>query len=379
MEVTRVGVQAHTDDHVPIGARASGSVVCGVGGDRERRLGLAEQAGEGGPDVVRLLLDLAGVLAQGPRDLLDVVDLAEHPESLGDLLVGRVDLATVHAAARGESAERARIEQSVAVVNAVYGAPARLATLAEDIVAQWEIRRDRMRPFIESTGKAMIVCATREICANLYAAIIALRPDWHCDDVGKGRIKVVYSGTPSDTPPVVHHVRRDSQNAAIKERLRNVDDELEIVIVKDMMLTGYDSPPLHTLYLDRPLKGALLMQTLARVNRTYRGKEDGLLVAYAPLADNLRTFYDAVAQNESAVAEQGEDVLAKIARELVSVMRRDVRTDWTVRDDVRAKLRSSIRRLLIKHGYPPDKQPGAIKLVLEQMESMAPRYAAERT
>ncbi len=97
-----------------------------------------------------------------------------------------------------------------------------------------------------------------------------------------------------------------------------------------------------------------------------------------PLNSDELAFYDAVAQNESAVAEQGEDILAKIARELVSVMRRDVRTDWTVRDDVRAKLRSSIRRLLIKHGYPPDKQPGAIKLVLEQMESMAPRYAEER-
>ncbi|NKX52820.1 DUF3387 domain-containing protein, partial [Arthrobacter deserti] len=136
-------------------------------------------------------------------------------------------------------------------------------------------------------GKAMIVGGTREICANLYAAIVALRPDWHSDDLDKGKIKVDYSGTASDVPPVSDHVRRDSANAVIKERLKNVDDELEIVIVKDMMLTGYDSPPLHTLYLDRPLKGALLMQTLARVNRTFRGKEDGLLVAYAPLAENL--------------------------------------------------------------------------------------------
>jgi type I restriction enzyme, R subunit len=98
-----------------------------------------------------------------------------------------------------------------------------------------------------------------------------------------------------------------------------------------------------------------------------------------PLNSGELAFYDAVAQNESAVAQQGEDVLAKIARELVAVMRRDVRTDWTVRDDVRAKLRSSIRRLLVNHGYPPDKQPAAIKLVLEQMESIAPRYAADRT
>ncbi len=91
-----------------------------------------------------------------------------------------------------------------------------------------------------------------------------------------------------------------------------------------------------------------------------------------PLGVDELAFFDAVAQNESAVAEQGEGVLAQIARELVGVMRRDVRTDWTVRDDVRAKLRSSIKRLLVKHGYPPDKQPTAIKLVLEQMESMAP-------
>lgn len=97
-----------------------------------------------------------------------------------------------------------------------------------------------------------------------------------------------------------------------------------------------------------------------------------------PLSSDELAFYDAVSQNESAVRVQGEGVLADIARELVAVMRRDVRTDWTVRDDVRAKLRSSIKRLLVKHGYPPDEQPAAIKLVMEQMESMAPRYAEDR-
>ncbi|MGG5171410.1 type I restriction endonuclease subunit R [Pseudarthrobacter sp. J1738] len=544
-----------------------------------------------------------------------------------------------------DETERSRIEASVAVVNAVYGAPKRIAALAQDLVDHWENRRERMGKFIEAPGKAMIVGGTREICANLYTAIVTLRPDWHSADLGKGKIKVVYSGNASDAPPVSDHVRRDSQNATIKERLKDVDDELELVIVKDMMLTGFDAPPLHTLYLDRPLKGALLMQTLARVNRTFRGKQDGLLVAYAPLADNLakalseysktdqehkpvgknideaagmtrtlvdelrgllagfdwkgvlmkggpksfinavtssvnylrsastagnqpaegeeslaskyrrysgqlsrawavssgsetladlrpeiqvyeeirvwmakfdaaerqgrgepvpediqrllgeliasatapggvldiyeaagmpkpslsdltpefisRTqkapnphlaiealrkliadesatamrnnvirqrafseriaelmkkytnqqlssaeviaelvalakevaaeatrgqhftppltsdelaFYDAVAANESAVEVQGEGILADIARELVEVMRRDVRTDWTVRDDVRAKLRSSIKRLLVRFGYPPDKQPEAIKLVMEQMESMAPRF-----
>lgn len=546
-----------------------------------------------------------------------------------------------------DTAEREQIERSVAVINAVYGAPARLATLADDLLAHWDSRSAAVLGEIEARGKAMIVCPTREIAARLYAAIIERRPDWHNDKVAEGKIKVVYSGSATDAAPISNHVRRESQNAVIKERLRQVDDELEIVIVKDMMLTGYDSPPLHTLYLDRPLKGALLMQTLARVNRTFRGKSAGLLVGYAPLADNLQSalaeysesdqadkpmgrdtseavelvkillgqldnlvtatnwqarlhaqekfflvatsvsnyvrspdtagnkvaegeepladsfrkisaqlarawalgsgseeltsyktaaafyaevrvymakydaearrangqpipeeiqrllgeviaantvtgevvdiyeaagipkpqlsdltqeflqqaqqatnphlaiealrktvleeaarvtrnnlvrerafservtalmyrytnsqltaaeviaelvalahevsaeakrgekftppldtdelaLYDAVASNESAVLLQGEDVLAEIARALVAIMQRDVKTDWTVRDDVRAKLRSSIKRLLTRYNYPPDDQPAAVKLVLEQMEQLAPRFAEGR-
>ncbi|SDC39166.1 type I restriction enzyme, R subunit [Sanguibacter gelidistatuariae] len=570
-----------------------------------------------------------------------------------------IDRAADEATEGLDDTERDRIQQTVAVVNAVYGAPARIAELAADLVTHWEARRAAMFESLGTAsrpgtpGKAMIVGATREICANLYSAIVALRPDWHSDDLTAGRIKVVYSGTAGDAPPVADHVRRDSQNALVKARLKDVNDELELVIVKDMMLTGFDAPPLHTLYLDRPIKGALLMQTLARVNRTFRGKQDGLLVAYAPVADNLaraleeyvssgssapgakpqgrnieeavalaqtlvsslrtmleptswrarlarpgprsyisavtaavnylrdpatpgnqglpaeesltarfrqlsgqlgrawalcgraptlepfaddarffeevrvwmakfdaeerqargepvpddvqRTlnqlmatavvsgevldiydaagmpkpslsdintdfinktqaaanphlaiealrklimsetravtrhnvvrqrafsqrlqdlmikytnqqltsaeviaalievakevaveadrgaafsppldsdqlaFYDAVATNESAVAEQGSGVLADIARDLVAVMRADIRTDWTVRDDVKAKLRSSIKRLLVRHGYPPDQQPEAIKLVMEQMESIAPRFALATT
>ena len=102
-------------------------------------------------------------------------------------------------------------------------------------------------------------------------------------------------------------MRRDSENKAIKQRLTRLDDQLEIVIVKDMMLTGYDSPPLHTLYLDRPLKGALLMQTLARVNRTFRGKQDGLLVAYAPLADNLNKALAEYTQDDQETKPVGPD------------------------------------------------------------------------
>jgi type I restriction enzyme R subunit len=548
-----------------------------------------------------------------------------------------------------DDVERARIEKAVAVINAVYGAPDRLRALAEDLVAHWENRSAQMVKFMGTPGKALVVGGTRGICANLYEEIIKLRPDWHSDALDQGKIKVVYSGSVQDQPPISRHVRRSAENKTIRNRLRDPDDELQLVIVKDMMLTGYDSPPLHTLYLDRPLKGALLMQTLARVNRTFRGKPDGLLVAYAPLIDNLTkalaeytaddqatkpvgknveeaaalaetllasldgvcsgfdwrsrldrkprswvraavgltnylrspqtpgnqvsereeslgdryrklanqlarawalasgsqtfddlrrrdaqfyeevrvwmgkfdaqerqaagrpvpediqrmlsalvasstasgeiidiyeaagiprpsladlgvefqnraqaatnphlaiealrallveesakvtrnnlvrqrafseriaelmrrytnqqltsaeviaelvamakevaaegnrgthftpplstdelAFYDAVSANESAVQLQGEDVLAQIARDLVRIMQRDVKTDWTVRDDVRAKLRSSIKRLLVRYKYPPNKQPEAIRLVIEQMEAMAPRYAAQR-
>ena len=113
----------------------------------------------------------------------------------------------------------------------------------------------------------------------------------------------------------------------------------------------------------------------AKINSQPRTKNTG--ITRKPF-HSIRLCQEPWAQNEAAVEIQGEGVLADIARELVSVMRRDVRTDWTVRDDVRAKLRSSIKRLLVRFGYPPDKQPEAIKLVMEQMESMAPRFAAAR-
>ena len=205
-------------------------------------------------------------------------------------------------------AERDRIERSVAVINAVYGAPARLKQLAADIVEHWGNQRGQMAKVIEAPGKAMIVAGTRDIASRLYDEIVALRPDWHSDDLDAGTIKVVYSGTPSDAEHIVRHVRRESDNKVVKERLRNADDSLELVIVQEMMLTGYDSPPLHTLDLDRPLKGALLMQTLARVNRTFRGKQDGLLVAYAPLVDNLAKALAEYSPGDQATKPLGRNI-----------------------------------------------------------------------
>lgn len=135
---------------------------------------------------------------------------------------------------------------------------------------------------IDGPGEAMIGCATREICAELYARIVALRPEWD-DRV----IKVVYTGNPGDNEIIRRHVRRRRRTKAVQRRMKDPDDELEITIVQSMWLTGFDSPPLHTLYLDRPMRGAQLVQTLARVDRRFRNKQDGLLVGYAPLTEKL--------------------------------------------------------------------------------------------
>ncbi|MGW4634888.1 type I restriction endonuclease subunit R [Nocardia sp. NPDC004415] len=558
-----------------------------------------------------------------------------------------IDNAADEAVVGLDDVERAKVENSVAVINAIYGAPARLRKVAADLVAHWENRSQSMVEFIGGPGKGLIVAGTRQICADLYEYLIELRPEWHADSVREGVLKVVYTGSAKDQGVVAKHVRRAGENKLIQARLKDPDDSLQLVIVQSMMLTGYDSPPLHTLYLDRPLEGALLMQTIARVNRTFEGKQDGLVVAYAPLAENLEraldeytatdrerkpvgqnadeiaelvlqvlalldrlvegypwrsklkggqrdwviaatglaeylrsphtagnqvaaegdklvtrfralanqlsrnwavssgsslvagaevrlavrfyeevrvwmakydaatreaegrpvpaeitrllenlvadttasgeiidiyaaaglpkpaltdltpefeakareaenphlaiealravlteevrrstshnlvrqrafserirtlmnkytnqqltsaeviaelvalareaaaerdrgkaftprlsddelAFYDAVCENESAVHQMGQEVLGQIARELVAVMRRDTKTDWTVRDDVKAKLRSTIKRLLIKYRYPPDKQPEAIRLVIDQMEALAPHYA----
>lgn len=231
-----------------------------------------------------------------------------------------------------DDSERDRIERTVAVINAIYGAPERLSSLAADIVAHWERRRDLMAEYLQPTepgdlaephGKGIIVCATREIAARLYDQIIALRPGWHSNDDRTGVVKVVYSGSASDPDPIRRHVRRESQNKAIKNRLKDVEDELELVIVKDMMLTGFDAPAWHTMYLDRPLKGAQLMQALARVNRTFRGKTDGLLVAYAPLADNLKAALREYTTRDAENEPVGKDISAAVTetRRLVETIR----------------------------------------------------------
>ena len=177
---------------------------------------------------------------------------------------------------------RERLKTRWARVEAIVGAQKRIAQVAQDIVDHWEKRRSA------EVGKGLIVCMSRRICVSLYDEITKLRPEWHSDNDAGGKIKVVITGSASDGPEMNRHVRSKDRQRALKERAKDPDDLLELVIVRDMWLTGFDSPSLHTMYVDKPMRGAGLMQAIARVNRTFLDKPGGLVVDYIGIAESLR-------------------------------------------------------------------------------------------
>ncbi|MBX3313770.1 MAG: type I restriction endonuclease subunit R [Actinobacteria bacterium] len=179
-----------------------------------------------------------------------------------------------------ETAERAKSRW--ARLEAIVGSDDRLDAIAADIVEHWEARRANL------LGKAMVVCMSRRICVELYDRIVALRPDWHDPDSSAGRVKVVMTGSAADPPEFQSHLHSKDIQRAIKARAKDPDDPLELVIVRDMWLTGFDAPAMHTMYVDKPMQGAGLMQAIARVNRTFRDKPGGLIVDYIGIAPNLR-------------------------------------------------------------------------------------------
>ena len=169
-------------------------------------------------------------------------------------------------------------------LEAIVGNPNRIAKIAEDLVYHFEQRNSVL------DGKAMIVCMSRRICVDLYDAIIKIRPSWHSTDDDKGTIKVIMTGSSSDTLNMQSHIRNKLKRKAIGDRLKNPKDDLKLVIVRDMWLTGFDAPCLHTLYIDKPMRGHNLMQAIARVNRVFTdGKEGGLVVDYLGIAQELKT------------------------------------------------------------------------------------------
>lgn len=167
-------------------------------------------------------------------------------------------------------------------VEAIVGQSDRLKAVAKDLVEHFESRKQVFE------GKAMIVAMSRRIAVLLYDEIIKLRPNWHTTDDSKGVIKVIMTGSSSDPENFQQHIRNKEKRKAIGERLKDPKDELQMVIVRDMWLTGFDAPCLHTLYVDKPMKGHSLMQAIARVNRVYLDKPGGLIVDYIGIASDLK-------------------------------------------------------------------------------------------
>lgn len=173
-------------------------------------------------------------------------------------------------------------------IEAIVGSTQRLQTIAQDIVTHFEQRQTANR------GKGMIVTLSRKVAANLYANLIELRPDWHSDDLNSGKLKVVMTASASDAGNLVAHHTSKKDRQILAQRLKDPNNDLELVIVCDMWLTGFDAPCLHTMYIDKPMKGHNLMQAIARINRVYFEKQGGLIVDYLGVATELKnalSFY----------------------------------------------------------------------------------------
>ena len=218
----------------------------------------------------------------------------------------------------GEEVERReQLKSRWAQLEAVVGADSRVQSIARDLVAHFEQRRE-----IFPEGKAMLVCMSRRIAVEMYDAITALRPGWASDDDAQGEIKVVMTGAASDPLDWQPHIRNKPRRDALAERFRDPADPFKLVIVRDMWLTGFDCPSLTTLYIDKPMRGHGLMQAIARVNRVFKDKPGGLVVDYLGLADELKqalaTYTEAGGTGRTAI-DQNEAVA--LVREKVAICR----------------------------------------------------------
>lgn len=181
-----------------------------------------------------------------------------------------------------EEEQQGKLKSKWAALERIVGAEPRIKQVAQDLVAHFDERNQAQQ------GKAMVVAMSREICVHLYNEIIALRPDWHNDDPEKGGVKVIMTGSASDKALLRPHIYPKQVKKRLEKRFKDPKDPLQLVIVRDMWLTGFDAPCVHTLYVDKPMKGHNLMQAIARVNRVFKDKQGGLVVDYIGIANELK-------------------------------------------------------------------------------------------
>ncbi len=221
-------------------------------------------------------------------------------------------------------------------LEALIGSENRVKEVAQDIVSHFEKRQEVF------DGKGMIVAMSRRIAAELYHEIISLKPEWHSDDLAKGVIKVVMTSNSSDGAEIEKHHTTKQQRRDLANRMKDVNDELQLVIVRDMWLTGFDAPSMHTLYIDKPMKGHNLMQAIARVNRVYKDKPAGLVVDYLGIASDLKkalSFYsDSGGKGDPALAQEQAVALMLEKLEVVSQMYHGFEYENYFESDTREKL-----------------------------------------
>jgi type I restriction enzyme R subunit len=264
--------------------------------------------------------------------------------------------------------EQERLKRRWASVEALVGSEKRLALVAEDLVRHFE---DRIAAL---DGKAMIVCMSRRICVALYDAIIKLRPDWHSDEDEAGAIKVVMTGAASDPPAWQPHIgkRPKARRELLAKRAKDPKDSLKLVIVRDMWLTGFDAPCMHTMYVDKPMQGHGLMQAIARVNRVFRDKPAGLVVDYIGIAQNLKSALGQYSGRDQEQTGIDEAEAVRVLQERYEIVRAMFRPGMAGGFDYRPALTAETppgQRLAI--------MAGAIDWILTLQQEEAARETSE--
>ena len=211
--------------------------------------------------------------------------------------------------------EQERLKRRWAKFEAVVGTKKRLQLIAKDLVEHYESRITGL------DGKALIVCMSRRICVALHDEIVQLRPHWHSNDDKKGSIKIVMTGAASDPKEWQPHIGKKSRRDLLAKRIKDPDDDLKLVIVRDMWLTGFDAPSLHTMYVDKPMRGHGLMQAIARVNRVFRDKPAGLIVDYIGIAQNLKSALGQYSRNNRRHARIDETEAVSVLIEKYEIVR----------------------------------------------------------
>lgn len=212
-------------------------------------------------------------------------------------------------------ADQERFKKKWSTVEALVGSDKRLALVARDMVTHFE---DRVAAL---DGKAMVVCMSRRICVKLYDEIVKLRPDWHSTDDNAGAVKIVMTGAASDPQEWQQHIGNKARRDLLAKRARDPKDQLKLVIVRDMWLTGFDAPCMHTMYIDKPMQGHGLMQAIARVNRVFRDKPAGLIVDYIGIAQNLKSALQQYSKNDQENTGVDEAQAVAVMMEKYEVVR----------------------------------------------------------